>query len=100
MTALLVAWLAVFVVWLASVLALGVERELHHVWWGLLLSLLACLLPWSLPQLALGWLGLVIGADDAGQHATQLVRGDLRIRSPLHRLYRALYWRLPTWARR
>ena len=97
MTFLLVMWLVVAITWGVSVLALHAEREWHHLWIGLAVTLVALILPWHAARLIVGWLGLVIGADDAGQHFLQWVRRDPSIRSPLHLLYRRLYGRLPKW---
>lgn len=115
MTALLIAWLLVAVVWLVSVLVLRVERQWHHFHIGFVLAVLGLALAHRLPTptivvaflayrlpspgLVLAWLGLLIAADDAWQHAFQWLARRRYYRSPLHELYRALYPRLPKWAR-
>lgn len=61
--------------------------EIHHGHFGLLLILAAMLGAWSW----LGWVGVVVLADDTMQHGIQRWARRPAYRSPLHRLYGVAY---------
>lgn len=76
-----------FAIWAIAVVRLRIWRQWHHEWIGVILFIVGELLGWR-------WLaivGLLVMADDAGQHAAQLRRPTFR--SPLHLLYRHTLYR-------
>ena len=60
-------------------------RQLHHGYIGAVLLLVG----WMLGVLGLAIAGLVLTFDDAEEHLTQLVTGNLTYQSPLHCLWYA-----------
>lgn len=81
--ALWIAYGALALVGLASLLVIHRLAEVHHLYIGMALALI----PWTPAQ----WVGLVLMLDDAMQHTVQAVeylRGFiLPDWSPIHRLY-------------